>query len=90
MGRPVKVEQLNPYFDFLTMGANAEAGRIVQYQVLRPLPDMPGMACVQTVRPPGRGTGSPLGNVRWYLSEPLARKLLDIAEKYTAGPQRGR
>lgn len=59
---------LNPYFDFLNLKANAVAGRPVWYGVSS---RGPGVTLVWT---------SCKDDVRWYLTAPLARCILDIAE----------
>jgi len=94
-----------PYYDFVTLKANASSGQAVFYQIR---PGHPGVICVHTelvgkpqpdhMHKPGHKPGQPshvkgpppgpvaahtgpvIENVRWYLTAPLARKLIEIAE----------
>lgn len=90
IGGPLKVEKLNPYYDLMVLGANAVAGREVQYQIVRNRdnPDVvvPGMTCIHTyLAPLPDEIGNFKRNVRWYLAAPYARKLVEIAEMYESG-----
>ena len=69
----------NPYYDLLTVKANAVAGRPVIYQITRDQ----SKKGVTTIHITLGGMPSVMGrvseNVRWYLPAPFARVLLDIA-----------
>lgn len=95
MKNVLKVEKLNPFYDLMAMGANAVAGRHVEYQIVRhrDKPDVvvPGMTCIHTLLPAMRSEiGSFKRNVRWYLATPYARKLVEIAEMYESGNTQAR
>jgi len=67
----------DPYYDFINMKNNAQAGRHIPYEIL---PAGRGVTLIHTVLP-----GRTRQNVNWYLAAPFARVLLDLAQHQQAG-----
>ena len=66
-GGALGVQKLNPYYDLMILGANAAAGREVEYQIVRnrdnPAVVVPGITCIHTYL-----AGSGIGNFKKYAS----------------------
>lgn len=74
-----------PYYDFIEVKGNASTEQHVEYRISSPQPH-PGVTVIQTMLINHRR--GCLENVRWYLTAPFARKLLDMVNTLAPEPQK--
>lgn len=74
---------LDPYYDFIEVKGDASTHQYVEYRISLP---GPGVTVIQTLLISHRSGVKE--NVRWYLTAPFARKLLDMVE--TLSPPAGK
>jgi len=74
-----------PYYDFISLKANASTSQEVWYQVRK---TSPGVTCIHTMLIKGVMLpifyGEVIENIRWYHTAPFARKILDIAKVHVS------